>query len=119
MRFALPAILVVFVSGVALAACGKSGSSGDASGSGGSTPVIDCDPGENIFCRCPGGEAGTKTCKSDGHSFEACVTRTGVCPEIPDTTASSVVSSSSSASGTGGAGGGGGTPGALFDACGT
>jgi len=31
-----------------------------------------CDSGENIFCRCPGGEAGTKECQDDGESFGEC-----------------------------------------------
>jgi Matrixin len=105
-----------------LGACGKGGG-----GTGGSSQTT-CDPGENIFCRCPGGEAGTKTCKADGHSFEACVTDTGPCPAVPETTsassssgggeggaptssdsssASSASSSASSGSSTGSAGGGG------------
>jgi hypothetical protein len=100
------------------AACGKGGggAGGGGAGGGGSTGTVDpfatCDPGENIFCRCPGGEAGTKTCKIDGHTFEACVTRDGPCPEI-----SAATSSSSSAGGTGGGGSGGGTLGGLYDPC--
>lgn len=74
-----------------------------------------CDPGENIFCRCRGGEAGTKTCRSSGKSFEDCVTDTGPCTEIPETTATtaetattadtttSTGSSTSASSGSGGA----------------
>ncbi len=102
-------------------ACGSksgSGGSGDAtSGSGGADPL--CDLGENIFCRCPGGEAGTKTCKADGQSFEACVTRTGPCSSIPMATSSTAEASSSSA-GSGGSGGGGGAAplGQLYDPCG-
>jgi hypothetical protein len=98
MRFLLSFALILLGTGAAIAACGGSGGG---TTSGGPT----CDPGENIFCRCPGGEAGTKACKADGHSFEACVTRDGACPEIPDTTASS------SSTGGGGSGGGSGSTG--------
>ncbi len=101
-RFILSFALVVLGVGGSLAACGGGGSDSSTG-----TPTITCDPGENIFCRCPGGEAGTKACKDDGHSFEACVTREGPCPEIPDTT-----SSSSSGGGAGGVGGGASTTGA-------
>jgi hypothetical protein len=108
-RFLLSFALLMLGTGGLLGACGGSGS-----GSTTGTPTVTCDPGENIFCRCPGGEAGTKTCKDDGHSFEACVTREGPCSEIPDTTSSSSTSSSSgggagggSSTGSGGAGGGG------------
>ncbi|MFT3766585.1 MAG: hypothetical protein QM820_13890 [Minicystis sp.] len=107
------AIIVVGVAGL-LGACGKGG--GGTSTSGG----ITCDPGENIFCRCPGGEAGTKTCKDDGHSFEACVTREGPCPEIPSTTSSSSAESSASSSSGGGMGGmgtGGGAAGGYLASC--
>lgn len=31
-----------------------------------------CDPGENIFCRCPGGEPGTKQCNDAGDGFGSC-----------------------------------------------
>lgn len=97
------AIIIAGAAGL-LAACGKSG--GGNTG-GGSTGTITCDPGENIFCRCPGGEAGTKTCRADGHSFDECVTREGPCPDIPDTTSSSSTSSSSTSSSTSGGGMGG------------
>ncbi len=55
-----------------------------------------CTPGENIFCRCRGGEAGTKQCAEDGLSFDQCTAPSGPCPEIGGS------SSSSSSSGTGG-----------------
>src|SRR5690348_2777235 len=32
-----------------------------------------CDPGTVVFCRCPDGEAGSRQCKADGESFEACL----------------------------------------------
>ena len=32
-----------------------------------------CVPGENIFCRCTGGEAGTKACKESGDDFDECL----------------------------------------------
>jgi hypothetical protein len=75
----------------ALASCSK-GNQGS-----GSTGQTICDAGENIFCRCPGGEAGTKQCKADGLSFEECVTREGACLPIGSPT-------SSSSSGGGGSG---------------
>ena len=88
--------------GVALGACG---------GPAASTEQV-CEPGENIFCRCKGGEAGTKTCKDDGKSFEACVTRTGDCP-TPGT------GGDGGSGATGATGGSGGSPAgkALFTAC--
>jgi hypothetical protein len=52
-----------------------------------------CDAGSNIFCRCPGGEPGTKACLDDGESFDECVV--GVSEPCPDRP-------SSSTSGTGG-----------------
>lgn len=45
------------------------------------TPQTLCAPGENIFCRCRGGDAGTKQCKGDGMSFEECVSDDGRCDE--------------------------------------
>jgi cysteine-rich repeat protein len=73
--------------GVALAAAALvvgaqgCGSSSDAtSGTG-----IHCTPGNYVFCRCADRAEGTKLCKDDGASFEACTTgTTGVCQE--DTT---------------------------------
>ncbi|MBW2528475.1 MAG: hypothetical protein JRI23_30145, partial [Deltaproteobacteria bacterium] len=71
-----------------------------------------CNPGDNIFCRCRGGAAGTKQCLSDGDSFGPCETYAGPCDELPETS--------------GGEGGseipGGGTkppppPGELLSAC--
>jgi hypothetical protein len=43
-----------------------------------------CVPGENIFCRCRGGSAGTKECLSDGNSFGPCEGYSGTCAELPD-----------------------------------
>ncbi len=101
-------LALLSLAGVALTgACGQGGTGGSGAGS------TLCDPGENIFCRCPGGDPGTKRCKEDGQSFEGCVTRNGPCPAIPMST-----SSSSSTSGGGSGGGtGGGTVGALYDPC--
>jgi hypothetical protein len=31
-----------------------------------------CEPGSNIFCRCPGGDPGTKPCADDGSAFGGC-----------------------------------------------
>jgi hypothetical protein len=86
-----------------------------------------CEAGEEIFCRCPGGDAGTKPCKDDGSGFGECAP----CEERPSgsgsttsggttsgTGTSSSSSTSSSGSGTGGAGGGTSTgSAALFDTC--
>jgi hypothetical protein len=38
-----------------------------------------CTPGDNIFCRCPGGSAGTKECSADGMSFGECEQAWGPC----------------------------------------
>lgn len=62
-----------------------------------------CEPGENIFCRCTGGAAGTKTCKSDGQGFEACVGRDGACTEPGTTTSTDPTTGTDTPSG--GAGG--------------
>jgi hypothetical protein len=40
-----------------------------------------CEPGSNIFCRCPGGAPGTKSCDESGQSFGACLP----CDERPST----------------------------------
>jgi len=42
-------------------------------------PEGKCDPGENIFCRCPGGDAGTRECLSNGEEFAECF----IAPETP------------------------------------
>ena len=75
-----------------------------------------CLPGSEIFCRCPGGDAGTKMCTESGDSFGEC--RLGVstpCDDRPPDTASGSSSSgnttSASSSGTGGGGQGGGSTG--------
>jgi hypothetical protein len=85
-----------------------------------------CDAGSVIFCMCPDGEAGSKTCSADGQSFDDCkLQSTGeLCPNHLPTTSSSGGSSAggggaSSTSNSGGSGGsasgGGGT--ALIGAC--
>jgi hypothetical protein len=61
--------LVLAFASVAFAACGDESSE----------PAGLCDPGENIFCRCPGGEAGTRTCVDGGDDFDECV----VAPSVP------------------------------------
>lgn len=102
-------------------ACG----SGDPAATTSTGGITSCDPGENIFCRCPGGEGGTKTCLDDGKTFDACVTRTGACPDPSSTTDASSSSggvggaggaASTSVSGTGGSGGSGATL-ALYAPC--
>lgn len=90
-----------------------------ACGGKGSKPQTLCTPGENIFCRCRGGAAGTKLCKADGQSFESCVGDTGDCSEIvdPATTSSTASSTSSSTSSGGGAGGQGAGDKAFLEPC--
>jgi hypothetical protein len=124
MRFLSNLALILLGATALFTACGKGGGGGG--GGGGTTGTITCDPGENIFCRCPGGEAGTKECKADGHSFEACVTRSGPCPDIPTTTTgntggtggtgSTTTSTTSSTGGTG-TGGTGGTLAGFLAPC--
>ena len=102
------AALVAVAAGVLAPACGSGDTAAGSTSSGG---ITSCDPGENIFCRCPGGEAGTKTCRDDGMTFDTCVTRTGACPEGTTTTDAASSSTSggggaSTSTGSGGAGGG-------------
>ncbi len=52
----------------------------------GETLETTCDPGTEVFCKCRGGDEGTKTCLDDGESFGECTTNTGSCPEIEETT---------------------------------
>lgn len=40
-----------------------------------------CTPGNNVFCYCTSGARGTRLCKEDGDSFEACTTGGGACEE--------------------------------------
>jgi hypothetical protein len=40
-----------------------------------------CSAGENIFCRCRGGDPGTKQCRDDGQGFETCFGEYGACEE--------------------------------------
>ncbi len=42
-------------------------------------PEGTCEPGTNVFCRCPGGEPGTRECLDNGEDFAECV----VAPETP------------------------------------
>jgi len=64
-----------------------------------SEPASLCIAGENIFCRCPGGDPGTKECLPNGQSFDAC----GPCEDRPSTGPGQ----QSSSQGTGGFGSGG------------
>lgn len=69
-----------------------------------------CSPGENIFCRCPGGVAGTKVCNDDGESFSECE----FCQERDD---SSGASGLGGGPGAGPGAGGGGTGLELLRPC--
>jgi hypothetical protein len=42
-----------------------------AAGNDSETPLL-CQPGDNIFCRCPNGDPSTKTCNVDGFGFGEC-----------------------------------------------
>jgi hypothetical protein len=106
------ATLLAIAAGILAPACGSSDTGAGTTSTGG---ITSCDPGENIFCRCPGGEAGTKTCRDDGQTFDPCVTRTGACP---DTTSTTDAASTSGGGGSGGSastggGGSGGSGGAV------
>lgn len=39
-----------------------------------------CTPGAYVFCRCADRSEGTKQCRADGLSFDACTAGTGPCP---------------------------------------
>lgn len=69
-RAPLLAMLVLVVGQAAVACSGAEQSAGGL-----------CQPGENIFCRCRGGDAGTKRCSEDGQSFEQCYAAWGACEE--------------------------------------
>lgn len=46
--------------------------SGCATSTGATDSAVNCTPGNYVYCRCKDRESGTKLCKADGHSFEAC-----------------------------------------------
>lgn len=90
MRFVI-AVFVTLMAGLSfLGAC---------SGDGGE---LLCDPGANIFCRCRGGEGGTKRCADDGRSFGSCSTTLGPCEEASSTSSTSGTASSSTGGSTSG-----------------
>jgi hypothetical protein len=86
-----------------------------------------CDPASYVFCRCPGGQSGSKQCNGDGRGFAECLPETGgSCPprgDGPTTTSSTTTTTTSTGSGgAGGFGGAGGAPvgsGDLLDPCAT
>jgi hypothetical protein len=43
------------------------------------SPAGLCEPGTDVFCRCPGGDAGTQRCLADGQAFGDCE----LAPETP------------------------------------
>jgi hypothetical protein len=71
-------------------------------------PEFLCNPGENIFCRCPGGDPGTKRCLDSGQAFEECEP----CEPRPTTGPAQQSSSGVGAGGPGAGGPGAGGPGA-------
>lgn len=81
-----------------------------------------CDPGENIFCRCPGGDPGTKTCGQDGETFGECgpcVARPTTGPGAQASSGSTSPPSSATTTTTGGMGGQGGVGGSTGEGGGT
>jgi hypothetical protein len=83
-------LLSIFFAALLLAACGGdkcadaedcgAGAGGEGSGGGGGPPE-GCEPGVPVFCRCPGGEAGSRVCSADGTEFGACQLASGdPCP---------------------------------------
>ena len=75
LRYSLLALLVASTAWLGATSCGD-------------TADTLCTAGENIFCKCRGGDEGTKTCKADGQSFDECVTDDGPCTEVPSSTSS-------------------------------
>lgn len=63
-------LLAALLAALAMFACNPSGDD-----------ELLCEPGENIFCRCRAGQAGTKMCRADGRGFDECVGMDGVCEE--------------------------------------
>ncbi len=97
---------------IVVASCNKASDTTEAADT---TSASICIPGENIFCRCPGGEAGTHQCNPDGKTYDTCATREGACPSVskPSSSSSSPPFPESSSSsgendGSGGNGGNGG-----------
>lgn len=64
------ALLGAAVAAAVLFASTQGCSSSTGAGPGG----VHCTPGANVFCRCADRGEGTKLCKEDGASFEACTT---------------------------------------------
>ncbi len=74
-----------------------------------------CLAGSEIFCRCKGGAAGTKTCNSDGTLFSDCHQADGTCPVVPEDTVAA--GPGVGGSGAGGGGQGGAPPKCAHDSC--
>jgi hypothetical protein len=83
--------------------------------------LVCCSPGDNIFCRCPGGAPGTKLCNAAGDGFDEC----GPCEARETTGPGAQTSTGSGGNGSGGnatggnSGSGGGVTGdkPLFAKC--
>lgn len=71
-----------------------------------------CEPGTEIFCRCRGGDPGTKLCNDAGDGFSECRLADGECTEIPDPTTDQATSTTST-----GVGGAGGAAACIHDLC--
>lgn len=68
-RRTIPLLLALYTGPFVAAACGSDDGE----------PENTCEPGTNVFCRCPGGDAGTRECLSSGEDFGDCV----IAPEVP------------------------------------
>lgn len=77
-----------------------------------------CDKGTVTYCRCRGGDPGTRQCNEDGSDFDACISDDTLeeCEEIP-ISPTETDTGTDTGTGTGGAGGGGSGSKALFEAC--
>ncbi len=85
-------VLLVAAAALVLLACsGGSTLNGDGGAADGGSPATSdaaasgdaafgCTPGSYVFCRCSDRSEGTKACRPDGQSFDACATSTGPCP---------------------------------------
>src|SRR5262245_15566352 len=82
MRILMLALLVALGSAGIAVGCGSdsdTGATGNCPGKG------CCIPGDFVFCRCPGGEDGSKECNSAGDGFNGCVAQAGgECPDRGD-----------------------------------
>jgi hypothetical protein len=77
MRTYLGVALGLTFLGLAIGACSKSNDAAPATG-------VKCTPGNYVFCRCADRSEGTKLCRDDGVSFDACLCDGTGGPITPD-----------------------------------